>query len=194
MKKKVAALLTAIMVMAMGTTAFAASPTTTTTDTTTTTATAYADVTIASNGVVIDGVASDVTPTITAVTTAQVEAAQAQAVASISSNAKVLKMVDVSLPVSFTKAQLTFNVSGVTEGQKIAVLHQKHDGSWETITPDAVGNGTVTATFTSLSPVAIVAYNASAQTGETAPVMPVIIAVICVAGVAICAKKVKYNN
>ncbi len=194
MKKKVAALLTAIMVMAMGTTAFAASPTTTTTDTTTTTATAYADVTIASNGVVIDGVASNVTPTITAVTTAQVEAAQAQAVASISSTAKVLKMVDVSLPVSFTKAQLTFNVSGVTEGQKIAVLHQKHDGSWETITPDAVGNGTVTATFTSLSPVAIVAYNASAQTGETAPVMPVIIAVICMAGVAICAKKVKFNN
>lgn len=194
MKKKVAALLTAIMVMAMGTTAFAASPTTTTTDTTTTTATAYADVTIASNGVVIDGVASNVAPTITAVTTAQVEAAQAQAVASISSTAKVLKMVDVSLPVSFTKAQLTFNVSGVTEGQKIAVLHQKHDGSWETITPDAVGNGTVTATFTSLSPVAIVAYNASAQTGETAPVMPVIIAVICMAGVAICAKKVKFNN
>lgn len=194
MKKKVAALLTAIMVMAMGTTAFAASPTTTTTDTTTTTATAYADVTIAGNGVVIDGVASNVAPTITAVTTAQVEAAQAQAVASISSTAKVLKMVDVSLPVSFTKAQLTFNVSGVTEGQKIAVLHQKHDGSWETITPDAVGNGTVTATFTSLSPVAIVAYNASAQTGETAPVMPVIIAVICMAGVAICAKKVKFNN
>lgn len=195
MKKKVAALLTAIMVMAMGTTAMAApSATTTTTDTTTTTATAYADVTVASNGVVIDGAASNVTPTITAVTTAQVEAAQAQAVASISSTAKVLKMVDVSLPVSFTKAQLTFNVSGVTEGQKIAVLHQKHDGSWETITPDAVGNGTVTATFTSLSPVAIVAYNASAQTGETAPVMPVILAVICMAGVVICAKKVKFNN
>lgn len=195
MKKKIAVLFTALMVMAMGTTAFAAtSPTTKTTDTTTTEATSYANVTVAAEGgVVIDGVASTVAPTVTAVTTAKVEEAQAQAVASIAETAKVLQMVDVSLPVSFEKVQLTFNVNGVTAGQKIAVLHQKHDGSWETITPDSVGNGTVTATFTSLSPVAFVAYNASAQTGETAPILP-IIAVICLAGVAVCGAKVKFNN
>ena len=74
-----------------------------------------------------------------------------------------------------------------------AVLHQKHDGSWEVINPDSVGNGTVTATFTSLSPIAFVAYNASAQTGETTPVLP-IIALICVAGIAVCGTKVKFNN
>lgn len=191
MKKKIAGLLMALMVMTMGTTAFAAtSPTTNNTTTTATTATAYANVT--SSGVMIDGTTSTVAPTIKAVTTAQVEAAQAQAVATVAPTAKVLQMVDVSLPVSFTKAQITFNVSGVVAGQKIAVLHQKHDGTWEVIAPDSVGNGTVTATFTSLSPVAIVAYNASAQTGETLPVLPVV-TLICVAGIVVYGKKVKFN-
>ena len=134
MKKKIAVVLTALMVMAMGTTAFAAtSPTTKTSETTTTEATAYANVTVAADGIVIDGVASTAAPTVKAVTTAQVEAAQTQAVASVAPTAKVLQMIDVTLPVSFEKAQLTFSVNGVTAGQKIAVLHQKHDGSWEVI-------------------------------------------------------------
>ena len=194
MKKKIAVVLTALMVMAMGTTAFAAtSPTTKTSETTTTKATAYANVTVAEGGIVIDGVASTAAPTVKAVTTAQVEAAQTQAVASVAPTAKVLQMIDVTLPVSFEKAQLTFSVNGVTAGQKIAVLHQKHDGSWEVINPDSVGNGTVTATFTSLSPIAFVAYNASAQTGETTPVSPIIV-LICAAGIAVCGAKVKFNN
>ena len=194
MKKKIAVVLTALMVMAMGTTAFAAtSPTTKTSVTTTTEATAYANVTVAEGGIVIDGVASTAAPTVKAVTTAQVEAAQTQAVASVAPTAKVLQMIDVTLPVSFEKAQLTFSVNGVTAGQKIAVLHQKHDGSWEVINPDSVGNGTVTATFTSLSPIAFVAYNASAQTGETTPVLPIIV-LICAAGIAVCGAKVKFNN
>ena len=193
MKKKIAVVLTALMVMAMGTTAFAAtSPTTKTSETTTAEATAYANVTVAAGGIVIDGVASTAAPTVKAVTTAQVEAAQTQAVASVAPTAKVLQ-IDVTLPVSFEKAQLTFSVNGVTAGQKIAVLHQKHDGSWEVINPDSVGNGTVTATFTSLSPIAFVAYNASAQTGETTPVLPIIV-LICAAGIAVCGAKVKFNN
>ena len=189
MKKKIAVVLTALMVMAKGTTAFAAtSPTTKTSETTTTEATAYANVTVAAGGIVIDGVASTAAPTVKAVTTAQT-----QAVASVAPTAKVLQMIDVTLPVSFEKAQLTFSVNGVTAGQKIAVLHQKHDGSWEVINPDSVGNGTVTATFTSLSPIAFVAYNASAQTGETTPVLPIIV-IICAAGIAVCGAKVKFNN
>ena len=195
MKKKIAVVLTALMVMAMGTTAFAAtSPTTKTSETTTAEATAYANVTVAAGGIVIDGVASTAAPTVKAVTTAfTVGAAQTQAVASVAPTAKVLQMIDVTLPVSFEKAQLTFSVNGVTAGQKIAVLHQKHDGSWEVINPDSVGNGTVTATFTSLSPIAFVAYNASAQTGETTPVLPIIV-LICAAGIAVCGAKVKFNN
>ena len=51
------------MVMAMGTTAFAAtSPTTKTSETTTAEATAYANVTVAAGGIVIDGVASTAAP------------------------------------------------------------------------------------------------------------------------------------
>ena len=53
MKKKIAVVLTALMVMAMGTTAFAAtSPTTKTSETTTTEATAYANVTVDRKSVV----------------------------------------------------------------------------------------------------------------------------------------------
>ena len=75
MKKKIAVVLTALMVMAMGTTTFAAtSPTTKTSETTTAEATAYANVTVAAGGIVIDGVASTAAPTVKAVTTAQVEA------------------------------------------------------------------------------------------------------------------------
>ena len=72
MKKKIAVVLTALMVMAMGTTAFAAtSPTTKTSETTTAEATAYANVTVAAGGIVgIDGVASTAAPTVKAVTTA----------------------------------------------------------------------------------------------------------------------------
>lgn len=195
MKKKIAVLLTSLMVMAMGTTtAFAAtSPTTQTSQPQATTATSYANVSVPTGGVVINGVVVDTVPTITPVTTSQVETAQAQAVAMVAPTARVLQMIDVELPVSFDRVQLTFSVSGVTAGQKLAILHQKHDGTWETIIPDSVGNGTVTATFTSLSPIAFVAYNASAQTGETAPVLP-FIAVICTAGMGLCAVKVKYNN
>lgn len=197
MKKKIAALLTAVMVMAMGTTALAAPSPTTDTNTDNTPATSYADVTIPSGGVVINGQVSDVVLNITAVTNAQVSAAQAQAVAQIAPTAKVLKMVDIEWPQGVTgKVQITFAVSGVTEGQKLAILHQKSDGSWEVITPDKVENGKVTATFTSLSPVAIVAYNASAQTGETASASAAVpfMMIICLAGIAICGKKVKFNN
>ena len=37
------------------------------------------------------------------------------------------------------------------------------------------------------------AYNASAQTGETTPVSPIIV-LICAAGIAVCGAKVKFNN
>lgn len=54
---------------------------------------------------------------------------------------------------------VTFLIAGVKEGDAISILHKKSDGSWETLAGTA-GNGTVTAVFTSLSPVAFV------RTGE----------------------------
>ncbi|MDY2628724.1 MAG: LPXTG cell wall anchor domain-containing protein [Lachnospiraceae bacterium] len=51
---------------------------------------------------------------------------------------------------------LTFKVAGVTESSSVAVLHfDTAAGVWETVDSKA-GNGTITATFTSLSPVAFV--------------------------------------
>ncbi|MDE7435747.1 MAG: LPXTG cell wall anchor domain-containing protein [Lachnospiraceae bacterium] len=50
---------------------------------------------------------------------------------------------------------VTFLVEGVKAGHDISVIHKKADGTWETLTGTA-GDGTVTATFTSFSPIAIV--------------------------------------
>ena len=211
MKKKLAAVIAVSMitVMMMGLTVNAAtSPTTsattsTTTSTTTpatttpaatdanTPATTYANVT-ASNTVLVDGVEKTLAVTVKAVSVATLKAAQAQAASLVGAASSVLQIVDVSLPTgtTFSKVQLTFNVPGIVAGQSVYVLHQKADGSWEKITPDAVGNGTVTATFTSLSPVAIVAANASAQTGEAAP-YALIGAIVCFMGVLFCLKKIQ---
>lgn len=206
MKKKLVAVImvSMITVMMIGLTVNAApSPTTSVTTTTTTATTAttateettpattYANIT-ASNTVIVDGEEKTLTVTAKAVSIATLKAAQNQASSLIGAGASVLQIVDVSLPAgtTFSKVQITFNVPGIVAGQSISVLHQKADGNWETITPDAVGNGTVKATFTSLSPVAIVATNASAQTGEVAP-YALIGAFICFIGVLFCLKKIQ---
>ena len=89
---------------------------------------------------------------------------------------------------------------GVKAGAAVAVLHW-NGTAWEVIKPDAVNDGTVKATFTSLSPVFVVEFSAltsdgkavSPKTGSSMPVLPVM-AVICMAGVAVVAtKKVKCN-
>lgn len=72
---------------------------------------------------------------------------------------------------------LTFSIPGVVPTTKIKVLHFK--GSWEVV-PSKAGNGTVEATFESLSPVAFVVdkstmdtstgtTGAAAGTGATSP-------------------------
>lgn len=93
--------------------------------------------------------------------------------------------------------QITFDVTGVTSGSKVVVLH--HNGTeWEKIPVDAVGDGTVTATFESLSPVAIVVEKTAASAaGTTSPktgtspvvMMAIFGAVICMAGAVVLTKK-----
>jgi hypothetical protein len=51
---------------------------------------------------------------------------------------------------------VTFNLMNVAEGNKIAVLHLLPDGTWETLEPIRVGNGTVKVTTTADSVVAFV--------------------------------------
>lgn len=72
---------------------------------------------------------------------------------------------DVTFPVT-----LTFQVPGVTADSNVAVLHY-NGTAWEVV-PSQAGDGTVTATFESLSPVAIVTDAAAADgavSGTTSP-------------------------
>ena len=108
---------------------------------------------------------------------------------------------------------ITFKVTGVTASTKVAVLHYNTTTkAWEKVESKA-GDGTVTATFTSLSPVAFVVDKATAasttttnkgttssttasasttspKTGETNVMMYAgIVAVAAVAGMAVTRRK-----
>lgn len=175
------AVMAAVMVFGSSMTAFAA------TSTSTVAATA-ADVSAVS-AVTADGTAV----TVSAVTEAVVTDAQKAAVALVGQSAaanagavQVEKVFELTAAIS-GPTDITISVPGVTAGQKVAVLHQKADGTWESIPVKNVSAGSVTATFTSLSPVAVVSY-ASPKTGESFPVA----GVVCIAalfGAVFCVKK-----
>jgi len=188
MKKKLIVVLAAVMIFAMNISTFAApSVTTVTADKTgaTQTAASLADgISVKSTGIIINGVQQTVIPVVKSVSATTVTSATTAAKAMVSANANLLKLIDVTLPVAFTSAKITFDVSGVKAGQLITVLHQKSDGTWEKIADAKAGDGTVTATFTSLSPVAFVVEGTSDKTGAQFPVLA-IFAIICLAGAAV---------
>lgn len=115
---------------------------------------------------------------------------------------------DEKWPEGGVKIKLYFD--GVVADGTYYVLHGLDDGTWEKIDPDEIGNGYVVATFESFSPVAIVEVTdasenggtdggssnetdgTSPKTGAAFPVLPVL-AMVCVAGIAVCGKKVKFN-
>ena len=109
----------------------------------------------------------------------------------------VVAVVEVSLPTGVKMPKeglaITFDVDGVVKGDNIYLLHGKADGTWETIKPSKVEDGKVTATFTSLSPVAIVKVVGEATSPKTgAPIMVApLAALVCVAGAVGCARKMK---
>lgn len=195
MKKKIAALLVAVLVLSVGTPVLASSPSTSNTSASSSAeAAAEAEAAALASGVsagsvVVNG--QSVNVTISSASPATVSEAKKVAEINLSENATVLKVVEVSLPVDFDKVTITFDVSGVVAGQSVTVLHMLPDHNWE-ILPATAGNGTVTATFTSLSPVAFVVGATSPKTGETLPVFA-ILAVICLAGTVVCTRKVKFN-
>lgn len=122
---------------------------------------------------------------------------------------KILAVVDVQGPAG--GAEVTICNPAIEAGKKYVLLHQKADGTWEKIDATKIEAGKITATFKSFSPVAIVEVAAKAgsnnsgaattaatpaaspKTGETLPVAG-IAALICLAGVVVCAKKVKFNR
>lgn len=163
-----------------------------------------------------------VQPTITPVTVAVVDKAAEEATAQVkdAKSTKVVAALDVFVDlkeIGAEKATVKLAVPAVVAGKNYVVLHEKSAGVWEVITPDAIENGYITATFTSFSNVAIVevekkeapaskpskpsskpaaepaAEDVSPKTGEAMPVAG-LLAVICLAGVAVSAKKIRYSK
>lgn len=115
--------------------------------------------------------------------------------------------------------QLDIPINGIEAGKTYVLLHLK-DGVWETIIPDSVVNGKLTATFKSLSPVvasevmivevsddsdddsddnSAPAQAAAANPGtspKTAEAFPAAgaVAMICLVGAAVCANRIRYNK
>ncbi len=127
-------------------------------------------------------------------------------------DAKAEEGAKFPLTVTFEK------VTGVSGGNSYVVLHQLPDGTWETLKAAANGSS-LTVTFpSSLSPVVPVKVEkpvkagiadddedeepaaavtadgkvAAPKTGETLP-MAGVVTVICLAGAALCVKKIRYN-
>lgn len=157
MKKKLAGLLTALMVLSMGMTAFAAkSPDPSNGGSSNSSG---SSTTTPSQDKVI-GDASNTT--ITQVSTAVASAAESAA-KQVSPNAEVVSVVDVTYDgeIPAGGVQISFSLAGVQAGDNYVLLHQLPDGRWEVIRPDSIENGVIKATFTSLSPVAFVKITSS---------------------------------
>ena len=131
---------------------------------------------------------SDVNATVSAVSTETAKATIAQAKAVVGANAFVASIVEVNVPAGTEKATITLGCPNVWAGQSVTILHQKADGSWETIKPDSVANNSVTFTMTSFSPVAIVIDAAAPKTGD-AGMMVSVMAILCLAAAVVCSKK-----
>lgn len=194
MKKKIAGLLAAVMVLAMGTTVFAAQSAEAGAET----EKAVGSVKTEATAVTPDG--KSVTVTVKAVeTTSEVAAANKAA----EGKGTVLGIVDVTADLKGAKSvDVTFSVAEVKAGDNIVVLHQKADGKWETLPIVKVEDGKVTATFTSFSPVVVVKAKAAASNGtegatspkDGAPVSALpVLAMLCAAGVVVFGRKVKFN-
>ncbi len=122
-----------------------------------------------------------------AVAAADVENAKSIAKEYFGAAAQVLSVFDVTLPDGDYSAgvDVTLNVPGIKAGQSVSVLHW--NGSvWENLNVKDVKDGSVTATFTSFSPVAVVLNASAPSTGYEMPVYPVMVILLCVAGAAFC--------
>ena len=191
MKKRIACLLTALMVLSMGTTVFA-SPS----------KGSEAPKVEAETSAGVKAEIGEVNASVK--TEAETKAAEAAKAVDADAKATVLTVVDISLPEGTVidpekGVDITIKAEGVKAGDNIILLHQKADGTWETITPSSVKDGVIVANFKSLSPVAIVKVEAPATTADgTAPKAGVVTvlpfaALVCAAGAAGCARKVKFN-
>jgi hypothetical protein len=214
MKKKMLAVLAGLMILAMGTmTVAAASPETNTADGDSTAAVVAAEELASQVGEVKSDAGEVVKTTVsdevaTAVSTSEGLATIATAADSTLAGKKLTAVaaVDIDIPgIDWTQypngVKVDIAVKGVVASKSYIVLHQKADGSWERLDAE-VKDGVITATFKgSFSPVVIAevegdgsaaAGTSSPKTGETAP-LATVLAVVMLAGAALCTKKVKFN-
>lgn len=137
-------------------------------------------------------VTSDVEATFNAVGMNTVSDAVAYAQKTIGNNVFVATIFDLHVP-SGKAATFTVNCPNVYAGQKVLVLHEKSNGEWETITPSNVANGSVTFDANSYSVYAIVVDGTASKTADMSIAVSVM-ALICLAGAAVCAKKVRFSK
>lgn len=186
MKKKLIALLTVtVLVLGCSMTALAAESTDTGDVDGDAKVTDVTDVTAKTK----DGIAVTVAEVKEEVLTSAKEAAKTL----VDSKATVLKIFDLKVPEGTTLdtkngTPITIEVAGIEAGQKVTVLHQKSDGTWEAVKVTKVEAGKVTALFKSLSPVAIVTGAKANKTGEVFSFVG-IICLLALAGAAYCTKK-----
>ncbi len=204
MKKLLALLCAGILTCSMGLVAFASSPDTTNTtpDVTENTGHSTQEGVKVWNDIVVDGktVSADALE-ITGLSDTVEAVAESEAVAR--GYANVVQAFDVTFDGEFSSLTISFNLTGGLTSDIVA-LHQLKDGSWEVLTPDSIDpeKGTVTVTFTSLSPVVFVS-GAAATPGASTPAAPTspktadgyamyvaMLAVVAFAGAAVVGKKV----
>lgn len=144
MKRKLAGLFTALMVLSVGMTAFAAGS-------------VSAEDIASAEKVSIESEDKNVTVEVPK-DAEKVEEAKAEA-KKASADSEVLAVVEIHYEGEVPEGgvSLTLKFDGIKAGENIVLLHwDSVKGVWETITPSSVTDGAVTATFTSFSPVAIV--------------------------------------
>lgn len=151
MKKKLAGMLAALMVLTMGTTVFAA---------TSPTAEDISQAESAATSVTTDsGVSlskSQITITVYKEATEKAEA--------ITDDAEVLAAFELTAPADATfPMAVTISVSGIKKGDTVKVLHKCGQHGWETLTPSKTSDGSVTVSVHSLSPIAVVRTATEAQ-------------------------------
>lgn len=103
--------------------------------------------------------------------------------------AAIAAVMDLDVTFTGEEVTLTIAVPEIKAGERVIVLH-KNGNVWEEITNAVAGDGTVTATFGSFSPIAIVKVAATSEKTGVVSVLPMIAAAGLV-GAAVCGKKSK---
>lgn len=172
MKKIITTAAALVLTLAMSVTAFASqsvtNPSGQTPSGSSSAAAGSSSVTKVQNYSAVSATATDangntVTVTVKSLTAAQTAEAQDAVKAEFGGNVDVFAAGDYSVEGASESnpITLTFTVTGVKAGDKVSVLHKRHDGNWYKESATAA-DGKVTAVFTSFSPMVIVRETATA--------------------------------